>query len=206
VNDTNSYRLFIAIAIPDAVKAELGRVQRELHDVLPQNSASWTKLDNLHLTLLFLGDVDVRKVPELEQGFRTAVNGFGELDLLCDRLGVFPDLGFPRVVWAGVHDSEGKLPQLAARVNKAMASLTARPPENAFTGHITLARPKPSKGRASGRLTEFIEAAAARRFGQWRANNVELIRIELSPSGSRYTTLMKVSLRESKQGDNSMGH
>lgn len=198
MNDANSYRLFIAIAIPTAVKAELGRVQRELRDVLPQNSASWTKLENLHLTLLFLGDVNADRIPELAQSFRAAVNGFGELALSCERLGAFPDLRSPRVVWAGVHDTEGKLPQLAQRVNEAVASFAARPPENAFTGHITLARPKPGKGTADGRLIEFIEAAAARRFGQWRANEVELIRSELSPSGSRYTALTKASLLKSR--------
>lgn len=195
--DTNPYRLFIALSLPAAVKAELARVQRELRDVLPPHSASWTKPDNLHLTLRFLGDVDAGRVAELEQSFRAAVTGFGELDLLCERLGCFPDLRFPRVVWAWVHDPAEKLAALARRVNEAVAPFAERPVENAFTGHITLARSKQIKRAGAEMLAKFVAGAATRRFGQWRASEVELIRSELLPTGSRYTTLATVSLLQS---------
>jgi hypothetical protein len=77
VSDATSYRLFIAIELPDAVKAELGRVQRELRGELPSHSASWTKLDNLHLTLRFLGDVEANRVSELRSVLRDSVAGAG---------------------------------------------------------------------------------------------------------------------------------
>ena len=194
VSDANPYRLFIALALPPAVKAELGRVQHELRELLPPHSASWTKLDNLHLTLRFLGDVDPGRVPELEQSFRAAATGIGGLDLLCERLGCFPDLRFPRVVWAWVHDVEEKLTALAQQVNEAVAPFAERTAENSFIGHITLARPKQIKRPDAERLAEFVTGAVTRRFGQWRASEVELIRSELLPAGSRYTTLARASL------------
>lgn len=194
VSDTNPYRLFIAIELPDTVRAELGRGQRELREVLLPHSAAWTKPDNMHLTLRFLGHVDADRVGELEQSLRAAVTGLGELDLLCERLGCFPDLRFPRVVWAWVHDADEKLTELSRRVNEAVAPFAERPAENAFTGHITLARPKQIRRADAGRLARFVESAATRRFGQWRASEVELIRSELLPSGSRYTTLARASL------------
>jgi 2'-5' RNA ligase len=198
VSDINPNRLFIALALPAVVKLELARVQRELRDVLPPHAASWTKPDSMHLTLRFLGDVDVGRVSELEQSFRAAVTGFGELDLLCERLGCFPGLRFPRVVWAWVHDPEEKLLVLAQRVNEAVAPFAERPAENELTGHITLARHKQIKRAGSEPLAKFVEGAATRRFGQWRASEVELIRSELLPLGSRYTTLATVSLLQPK--------
>lgn len=194
MNQPTSYRLFIAIAVPDAVKLELDRMQCELRDVLPPRSTSWTKPENMHLTLRFLGDVDVGRVIELEQSLRSLVADFGELDLICDRLGCFPDLRFPRLVWAWVHDTDEKLAALAQRVNEAVAPFAERSAENPFTGHITLARPKKIKRADAERLAKFLESVATRRFGQWRADEVELIRSELLPAGSRYTTLATVNL------------
>ena len=194
MNQPTSYRLFIAIAVPDAVKLELDRMQCELRDVLPPRSTSWTKPENMHLTLRFLGDVDVGRVSELEQSLRSVVADFGELDLICERLGCFPDLRFPRVVWAWVHDTDEKLAALAQRVNEAVALFAERSAENPFTGHITLARPNKIKRADAGRLAKFLESVATRRFGQWRADEVELIRSELLPAGSRYTTLATVNL------------
>lgn len=198
MNPAETYRLFIAIPVPEAAKAELVRVQNELREVLPHHSASWTKPDNMHLTLRFLGDVDVRRVADLEQTLRSTVTGFGELDLLCERLGCFPDLRFPRVVWAWVHDLEQKLDALSQRVNEAVSRFAEKPTEARFTGHITLARPKQIKRADAERLTKFVEQAASRRFVQWRASEVELIRSELTSFGSRYTTLAKPGLVQSE--------
>lgn len=194
MSGTNSYRLFIAIPLPEAVKAELARVQHELCAELPPHSASWTKLDNLHLTLRFLGGVSAERVAELEHNLRGTVAGFGELDLLCERFGCFPDLRFPRVIWAWVHDGDEKLAALAQRVNEAVAPFAERPAENSFTGHITLARPKQIRRAEVERLAKFVESSAGRRFGAWRATGLELLRSELSQGGSRYTTLAKFDL------------
>jgi 2'-5' RNA ligase len=194
MNQTSSQRLFVAIAVPDAVKGELARVQRELREVLPPRSASWTRLDKLHLTLRFLGGVDAGRIPELERALRVAVTGFGELNLLCERLGCFPDLRFPRVTWAWVHDADEKLPALVQRVNEAAAPFAEKPAEAQFTGHITLTRPKQIQRPAVVQLGKFVEQAVTRRFGRWRADELQLIRSELHADGSNYTVLAKIPL------------
>lgn len=196
MSDAETYRLFIAIPIPEAVKAELLCVQRELRDALPPHSTSWTKPDNMHLTLRFLGDVAASRVPELVQAIRNAASGCGEIELHCERLGCFPDLRFPRVVWAWVHDLEGKLDALAIRVNEAVAAFAEKPADARFTGHITLARPKQIRRADAERLAQFVERAVNRQFGNWRATELELIRSELSSAGSCYTTLASVNLRQ----------
>jgi RNA 2',3'-cyclic 3'-phosphodiesterase len=116
------------------------------------------------------------------------------LDLLCERLGCFPSLRFPRVVWAWVHDADEKLPPLVERLNEAVAPFAARPAEARFTGHVTLARPKRIKRPAAERLAKFVGQAVGRRFGQWRADELELIRSERPDTGSRYTVLAKIPL------------
>jgi 2'-5' RNA ligase len=182
-------RAFVAIKLPTEVRAALGDVQAELKEVLPRNSTAWTRPANMHLTLRFLGDVASSRLPELQLKLREALTGFGSLDLVCERLGCFPDLRFPRVVWAWVHDVEERLAQLHRRVDEAVAGFAEKPAEARFTGHVTLARPKQIKRADAERLAGFVERAVERKFGNWSGREVELIRSELSPGGSQYSTI-----------------
>lgn len=182
-------RAFVALPVPDAVKAALSGAQAELRAWLSPRAATWTRPENQHVTLRFLGSVAVAGLPELSARLRAAVGGFGALELECARLGAFPDPQRARVVWAGVTDAEGRLESLHQRVSEAVAAFAQSPPENRFAAHVTLARLKSLPRPVLPRLAEWLERGASRRFGGWRATTVELIRSELSAEGSRYTTL-----------------
>ncbi len=171
-------RAFVAIQLPEDVRAVLRAAQAELKEVLPRNSTAWTRPANMHLTLRFLGGVESARLPELQLKLREALAGFGPLDLICERLGCFPDLRFPRVVWAWVHDAEERLAQLHRRVDSAVAGFAEKPAEARFTGHVN-----------AERLAGFVERAVERKFGDWSCREVELIRSELSPGGSQYSTI-----------------
>lgn len=188
-SESNVIRAFVAIQLPDSVRESLREVQAELQQLLSRNAAAWTNLQNLHLTLRFLGNVDAAKLPALAESLRKSLMNYSPLELVCERLGCFPDLRFPRVIWAWVHDTEERLADLHRRVDRAVAGLAEKPSEPTFTGHITLARPKDIRRPDAGRLAEFVNAAVSREFGRWTCREVELVRSELSPSGSRYTTL-----------------
>lgn len=187
-------RLFVAIALPEEVQTGLRGVQQELRAVLPPKSTAWTKPDNLHLTLRFLGSVEAGRVPELERRLREHLAAFGPMELICERLGCFPRLRLPRVVWTWVHDAGERLGLLHCRVDEAVGGFAEKPAELRFVGHVTIARPKRLPRPEAERLAQFIEGAVERRFGVWNCNEVELIRSELSPGGSRYTTLANIIL------------
>lgn len=187
-------RLFLALPIPAEVKAGLSAAQDELRQLLPRRTASWTPAENMHLTLRFLGDVDGRRVEALIANVTAATNGFGALPLLSERLGVFPDLRYPRVVWAWVHDEANRLAELQRRVVTATNEFACERAEEKFTGHITLARIKQIKRPQAEVIASFLHHAVNRRFGEWTGEHLELIRSELSPDGSRYTCLAKFPL------------
>ena len=182
-------RLFLALPVPSEIKAGLSAAQDELRRLLPPRAASWTRAENMHLTLHFLGDVDGQRVEALVAGVGSAAAGFGELPLVAERLGVFPDLRYPRVVWAWVHDEADRLAELQRRVVAATSEFTCEPAEEKFSGHITLARVKQIKRPQAEIIASFLQDAVNRRFGDWTADHLELIRSELSPDGSRYTRL-----------------
>jgi 2'-5' RNA ligase len=207
-------RLFIAITVPDAVKDEIEKAQRELRAAVPGDFIRWTKREQFHLTLKFLGNVAELRVGELIENLRGACAQFAALRLRAERIGYFPDVRFPRVVWVWVHDDKEALPRLQNVIEIGVASFSEPagvPPasrENAevnspagrrrsqetFTGHVTLGRIQRVKRPQAESLAKLARGMAKRFFGEWLAGEVELVRSDLSSKGSRYTTLASIPL------------
>jgi 2'-5' RNA ligase len=145
----------------------------------------WTRPENLHVTLKFIGNV----VPEQLDAILAAlasVRSERPVELHFRGLGFFPDAKRPRVVWAGVAGSQN-LAAIAADIDRGLAELGVPREQRAFIPHLTLARCEPrgipSRSRAA------IEKDAAIDFGQLRTNKFHLIESKLKPSVAEYTTL-----------------
>ena len=197
---SQQFRLFIAVAIPEDVKAKLAEAQSELRRAMPEHGVRWTPREQFHLTLRFLGDVEKERVEALGEALRAACRGFGALHLQADRVGFFPDLHRPRVAWAGVRDREERLPVLQQVVDAATGDFTSEPKEERFTGHVTLARIKAIARPEAEALGKAKAGLAERFFGQWTIGHVELMRSVLSPHGATHSTLEAVALAESARG------
>src|ERR1035437_9263389 len=135
--ESERFRLFIAVTIPKPVKAKMEEAQAELRRALPERAVRWTRREQFHLTLKFLGDVDAAQVEALGEAIRATCRGFGALHLRAERVGFFPDLRYPRVVWVGVQDQAEQLPLLQAAVDLAAREYTTEEKEAQFTGHVT---------------------------------------------------------------------
>lgn len=189
-------RLFVAISLPEQVKDEVEKSQKELRAAFPGNFIRWTKREQFHLTLKFLGNVAETCVAELSNALRAACLNFTALQLRAERIGFFPELRFPRVLWVGVQDSKGVLALLQNAIEEAVMSFTNELSEKKFAGHVTLGRiPRIKKSEADALKTVAL-GMSDRFFGEWVADKVELIRSELSSSGSHYTTLTNIPFRD----------
>lgn len=182
-------RTFIALPIPDAVKAEIERAQDELRRALPKNCARWTKREQFHLTLRFLGNVETVRVPELADAVSAACSGFPALKLRAERIGYFPDLRFPRVVWVWVHDEADRLGALQKAVAQATANFAESHAEKDFSGHVTIARTKEIKRPQAEILAKLAHGMIGRFFGEWTADRVEIMRSELLPDGAQHSVV-----------------
>lgn len=196
MTDDQRLRLFIALAIPEAVKAELEQAQTDLRRVLPGPNVRWTRREQFHLTLKFLGDVEAARVEALGEALRGACQGFAPLRLRAAGVGGFPDLCYPRVLWTGVRDETDQLPRLQAAVDVVSRDFTSAEKEERFTGHVTLARIKGIKRAAAEALARVAVGLKERLFGQWTAYKMELMQSELSPHGARHTPLAAIALGE----------
>jgi len=189
-------RLFVAIALPEAVKDEIEKAQREMRGELRGNFMRWTKREQFHLTLKFLGNVAEARVAELIEVLRKTCLPFQAMRLRAERVGFFPDVRFPRVAWVGVRDKKEELERLQAAIELNLERFAEKRTESAgprrsqaFIGHVTLARIQGIRRQQAEILSKLAAGMAGRFFGEWTVSEVELIRSELSPGGTRYTTL-----------------
>jgi 2'-5' RNA ligase len=189
-----TYRLFVAISLPEEVKDEIEKAQTELRRALPGDCVRWAKREQFHLTLKFLGNVAVNRTEALVGSVREACGHFSVLPLRAERIGFFPHAKSPRVVWVGVNDRDNVLPELQAAIESAVADFAVEKPEGKFAGHVTLGRVKLIKRPQAEILSALALDLAEKVFGDWTAGKVEIIRSELLPSGARYTTLAGIPL------------
>ncbi len=187
-------RLFIAVLVPEQVKAAIAAAQNQLRRVVRRSSVRWTSCEQFHLTLRFLGNVAAEKLEELEQKTRMACAQFAPLEMSAESIGFFPERGFPRVVWTGVQDREGRLPELQRVLHEATLDLNAEPLEGKFTGHVTLARFKEVWRPEVEKLREVAGTLAGVSFGIWTASAIDIMRSELSPAGATHSIVASLPL------------
>ena len=101
----DTYRTFVAIELPSALRAKVIEHIDQLRRELPKARASWSRDENLHLTLKFLGNVPVSEIPNLSGAIARAVSGIKPFELTVASCGVFPHTGKPNVWWIGVSPS-----------------------------------------------------------------------------------------------------
>lgn len=175
-------RLFTAIDLPDEMIWKLDRLLSALRS---EALIKWSPIDNIHITVKFIGEWPPERLPELEAAL-------GELlprqpfKIELRDLGWFPSERSPRVLWAGVH-AEAGLSELAKDTETRLASLGVPVEERAFTAHLTLARiksPVPLSGLR--RKVEELQPAA---MGSFEANQFCLFRSDPGSHASIYRKL-----------------
>ena len=193
-SDPPACRLFLALSLPGHVKDGLPATQQQLRAALQGSSIRWTRRDQLHVTLTFLGNVQARRLDDLTEAVRNACAGHAPLRLRAEEIGFFPGVRRPRIVWTHVRDRQNRLLSLQRSVATATAAFTEESPTPPFRGHVTLGRWRAHVRSQADTLSRLIRAMEGRVFGEWTADRIDIIHSRLSPTGSRYATLGSVPL------------
>jgi 2'-5' RNA ligase len=173
----------VAILLTEAIRERLATEVERLRPLA--RDVAWTARDNVHLTLKFLGEVDHARLGTLGEALARATASCSSFSLVIERLGAFPSLSRPRVLWAGVGEGAGAAGALAGLVEAALAPLGFPGQTRAFSAHVTLGRVRTP--RADRSLAEALDRGGV--FGRQPVDRVSLMRSELSPRGARYTEL-----------------
>jgi len=113
-------RLFVALNLPENVRTAVCTTVRPLQNM--GFALRWMKPEHVHLTLKFLGEVDLDREPELVATLGRACAGARPVTLSLRDFGVFPHYQLPSVVWVGVAP-EPALELLQHRVEQEFAPL-----------------------------------------------------------------------------------
>jgi 2'-5' RNA ligase len=176
-------RLFVAIEIPAEVRQALGAAIGRLEKI--GRGARWVRVEGIHLTLKFIGEMPGEKVPAIEESLREARLS-APVEARFRGVGFFPNERHPRVCWAGVEGSPN-LAELAAQVDTRLEKFGVERETRPFQPHLTLARFKSDDGLP--RLLEEIRKIERAEFGAVEAREFYLYRSELLRGGARHTKL-----------------
>lgn len=139
-------RLFVALALPAELKAELGLLQGGIP------GAKWVPPENHHLTLRFIGEVEPWKAQEVDEalaGIRAR-----PFELSLRGLGTFEKGGRISALWVGVEKTEG-LAFLQGKVESALQRIGLEPERRRFAPHVTLAR---TERAAPEKVVAYVQA------------------------------------------------
>ena len=189
-------RTFIAIEIPEEIKAEMAGIQDQLRSASVVD-AGWTRPEGIHLTLKFLGEVPEANVPQMMNALTAVTAGTDMFRLDLAGVGTFPNPGSARVVWIGVEGDIDRLLKLQAAVEDAMDHLGFERENRKFTPHLTLARIKFIRSRKA--WLSALDSVKDIRLPSFLVNAISLMKSELKPSGAVYTEIGRTELKK-KQG------
>ncbi len=185
-------RTFVAVDIPNNLRSEIERII----EALKKSAADvrWVKATSIHLTLKFLGEITEEKVKEVIKKIEDDIPGFDPLTIRLAKLGGFPNLNRPRVIWLGAMVIEEDLKALQKAIEKNLQPLGFAPENRAFKPHLTLGRVKSQRGLSN--LSKIVNERAAVELGEFTADSYYLFQSILKPTGAEYRKLHQFILKK----------
>jgi RNA 2',3'-cyclic 3'-phosphodiesterase len=181
-------RAFVAVELPREVVDSLQSFQGELEAC--GADLKLVERENLHFTVKFLGEISEAQASEAGSRMRNVP--LKSFEARLSGVGAFPDPGRPRVIWAGVPDSDRPpVESMAREVIRALDGIGEKD-ERPFQAHVTLARVRsPTNLR---QLESILRNNSERPFGVTKFTELRLKSSRLTPSGPVYSDVTVVSL------------
>jgi len=191
-------RLFIAVDLPESLRRTLSDLQETLRHELKDISIGWSRIEGIHLTLRFLGDVEESRVREIGERMNAIAMPWNPIQLELRTVGVFPSVKRPRVLWCGIDGELERLSHLQARLEEKLETIGFPCESRPFTPHLTLGRFR-DRASMSSQLIETLKLNLNERVNlyvdRFTADSLSLIKSELHRSGSIYTPLVTTTFQ-----------
>ena len=163
---------------------------KQVQDKLVQTGADLKLVQpqNIHITMRFLGDIKPVMVDSVYDAMKKV--SFSAFNCEIRGIGVFPDVRYPRVVWAGILNGANELRSVFNQLEPSLQQLGFNPDSKGFSPHLTLARVK--TGRNKAELAHCIQELTDFDCGVVRADCLRLKKSILTPKGPVYSMLKEV--------------
>ncbi len=179
-------RSFLAFELPADIKKAITAVSRRGRE-LPLDMR-WVKRDNIHLTIVFMGNVPEEKIQAIGESVKKVCTGTDPFDVNSGGLGFFGNRRHPRVLWMGLNGDICRMGRFRDALQKSLKPFGIKTERRTFRPHLTLGRFK--KGaRPWPHLDHMISEYADGSTQVHRLNELVLFRSDLSSGGAVYTKL-----------------
>ena len=184
-------RAFIALYPDPAALRAMTAFLFEIRNRQPQ--IRWEKLSQIHITMKFMAEISRESVALIGQELRDTLRNEPAFTSTLDRIGGFPNLRSPRIVWAGFSSPVEQLLRIHRTCEAACAAQGIHPEPRPFTPHFTIGRVKDRV-----RVTDLEKDIEACRFEETpvRFAAVRIMHSTLAPAGAIHTELAHIPLLE----------
>lgn len=179
-----SKRLFIGVPLSEGVKEKIEPIFQKLKET--GADLLLVPLENLHLTVKFMGEVEEGKIQEIVDPLKDLASSQKEFALKLDQIGVFPSLQMINVIWIGGKSKE--FTQLMKETNRLLKGF--RENEHEEVPHLTLARVKSGKNKE--KLQQLIPNLPF--LANLVVTKFVLYESELTPQGPKYKIIEEFEL------------
>ena len=199
-------RAFLAVELSQELRAALAGLQQELRrriepEMKRDARISWVQAPSLHLTIKFLGETDEQIIDPLQAALEQALRTRIAVNVPLERLGAFPRLQSPRVLWVGPSEdwergSEAhRIADIHGTIEQTCDGFGFLRETRPFSPHLTLARIRAGERQVGIALAKSGILDRSRSLGALAMGSVALIKSELKPTGSVYTKLWEVRMK-----------
>jgi len=183
-------RLFLAVFPPPEVQAAAFGMTEALRR--QGDPVSWVKRENLHYTLLFLGELGEDGARRAGEAAAAAAGAHAAFAAALGAPGAFPNPRKPRVLWLSMTEGAEALGALSRSLEAELARHGFDRADHPFSPHLTIGRVRESREDWTARLAAVgLPAPAALRF---RVEALNLMQSDLSPRGAHYTVRVAAPL------------
>ncbi|MBV6393769.1 MAG: RNA 2',3'-cyclic phosphodiesterase [Anaerolineales bacterium] len=191
----NPIRAFIAIDLPPSLQKPLERQISRLRKALGDDFIRWVPIENMHLTVKFLGNIAAAHLEFIKQMMTQAADSTLRFDLTLNGLGSFPNPNRIRILWAGVHAGSG-LASLQREIELGAERLGFERGKRPFSPHLTIGRVRQgTDAKDMRKISDALNSQSGGEFASAKINSVHLYQSDLRADGSVYTKLHSASMR-----------
>ncbi len=184
--ELETIRVFLSLNLDEQSADNASNVQFLLKQKLSGMPVKWEDAKKLHLTLRFLGSVNIDEISGLSEVLERLKFDFEKISFNANSIGFFPNPKYPNVVYLGLEETGDNSEKLVGFIDRIICNFGVKP-DKKFVPHITLGRFKRGKRVKLAEKIEIDFKVFCLEFGSFN-----LMQSHLTPSGSIYEVIKEI--------------
>jgi RNA 2',3'-cyclic 3'-phosphodiesterase len=179
-------RSFLAFELPEEIKGIVSRVSGEMKK--PPLDIRWIRVDNIHLTIIFIGNITTDRLDGMNTIVRDVCRDHGPFNISLKGAGVFSSRRNPRVLWVGLSGDMERMSLFKEALEKGLRPFGIQEEKRRFNPHLTLGRFR-KDAKSGAHLDALLLKYGDLTSPVCTLSKLALFKSDLKPGGSVYTKL-----------------